>query len=952
MLRRGTWSSGRRAPAAGSARPASETPWRLPLFLALAAPFTLLIALAIGAITLLNWRQDRLIGDVATTALADPIMAAVSGDMQHYITGAAQMADLLAASVFANGRDEAQRLTRLPLITRALEALPGLSSIYVGTGDGAFIQVRDLQRRPIEVEPREGARYSVRSILPRPDQPPLERMRFYDDALQLVGDEAVPYSGYDPRERPWYRPALAQDRVYLTSPYKFGTGYVGMTASRHNAQEGTVLGVDFHLSSIDALLTRLKPTQGTQIALLDSAGQLLGASGGLPLPALLRPLAGYGGLRGAELAAAQAGPDVTDLRIDGTPWKGVVRPITLGERTLQLAMALPAAELMQDIDKIRRQNQSVLLLVALLALALTVATAAAASRRLRQLERGARRVQALDFGGDLPGRSRITEIDRLETAFRGMQGTIRRLLEIGRTLANERDIESLSLRLLEEAGGACHAVLGVLVLTGAEPGSLTATHAAGPDGAEPLPEAWRSLSDSGETAPIREALERRQFVVAPPETALLQGCLGARRLVVFPFYGQGGDPLGALCLALPGVAEIDPARLRFVQALCGFSAIAIDHARLAQQHRALLDSIIHVMASAIDARSAYTGAHCQRVPELTLALAEAAQHSPDPALAGYRLSSQQTDELMLAAWLHDCGKLTTPDWVVDKATRLECVTNRIHEIRTRFEVLWRDAEIAALRQGDASAWERCRAEQARLQDDFAFVAACNQGETEMDDTRRERLRAIAAQGWTRFFDDGLGLSEAERRRHAARPAPTPEALLADKPDHLIPQHGVVPDYRAAGFRHAAPRYAFDQGELHNLSIHRGTLTEEERFKINEHVMQTILMLRRLPLPPGLHDVAKIAGAHHEQLNGGGYPVGLRAEQLDISQRILAVADVFEALTARDRPYKSGKSLAETRDIMRAMAQRGHLDPALVELLSESGVAAAYGDRHGMSEAAA
>lgn len=651
MLGRGTLPSGQRF----------ETSWRLPLFLVLAAPFTALLALAIGAVTWLSWQKDRRIGEVAANALADPIIAAVSGEMQQYIRSAAQMADLLAASVFANGRDEAERLTRLPLVTRALEALPGVSSIYVGTGDGGFMQVRDLQRRPVEVEPREGARYSLRSILPRPGQPPLERMRFYDDALRPVDDEVVPFSGYDPLERPWYRPALAEDRVYLTAPYKFGTGYVGMTASRRNAQDGTVLGVDFHLSSIDALLTRLKPTAGTQIALLDADGRLLGASGGLPRSALLRPLTGFGNLPGAELAAAQAGPDVTDLDIGGQPWKGVSRPITLGDRTLQLAMALPVAELTQEIDKLRRQNQRVLLLVALLALTLTVATAAAASRRLRQLERGARRVQALDFSGGFPGRSRISEIDRLETTFRGMQETIRRLLEIGRALAEERDIERLSLRLLEETVGACRAVLGVLVLTGDEPGSLTATHAAGPNGAEPIPEAWQTLSGAAELAPIHEALARRRLVVAPHATALHDGP-AAGQMVVLPFYGHGGEALGALCLALPGTAEIDPALLRFVEALCGFSAIAIDNARLVQQHRALLDGIIHIMASAIDARSAYTGGHCQRVPELTLALAEAAQHSPDPAFADYRLTAQQTDELRLAAWLHDCGKVTTPDW--------------------------------------------------------------------------------------------------------------------------------------------------------------------------------------------------------------------------------------------------------------------------------------------------
>jgi hypothetical protein len=211
------------------------------------------------------------------------------------------------------------------------------------------------------------------------------------------------------------------------------------------------------------------------------------------------------------------------------------------------------------------------------------------------------------------------------------------------------------------------------------------------------------------------------------------------------------------------------------------------------------------------------------------------------------------------------------------------------------------------------------------------------------------LSEIGARRWWRTLDDRLGCSQAELRRLAQRPEqslPVQETLLADKPEHRIER--AARDRLAAdnrwGFTLVQPELAAHLGELHNLSISRGTLTEEERYTINDHIVQTIKMLTELPFPRHLRAVPEIAGGHHERMDGAGYPRGLRGEQMSPEARMMAIADVFEALTADDRPYKKGKRLSEALTIMTGMARGGHLDADLMCLFLESGVCLDYARR--------
>jgi hypothetical protein len=316
-------------------------------------------------------------------------------------------------------------------------------------------------------------------------------------------------------------------------------------------------------------------------------------------------------------------------------------------------------------------------------------------------------------------------------------------------------------------------------------------------------------------------------------------------------------------------------------------------------------------------------------------------------------SDEEWREFRIGAWLHDCGKVTTPEYVVDKATKIETIYNRIHEVRTRFEVLLRDAEIASLKAIQSGADSAATAQEfherrAQLIDDFTFVAECNVGGEFMAPECIERIKKIAGQTWLRHFDDRLGLSHEELRRYESMPVselPAVENLLSDKPCHIIPRgfdKALDPRY---GFKVQVPENLYNFGEVLNLCVERGTLSEEERFKINEHIIQTVVMLDALPFPRELRRVPEYAGTHHETLTGSGYPRKLTKDDLSVPARIMAIADIFEALTASDRPYKKAKTLSESVKILSFFKKDKHIDPELFDLFLSSGVYLRYAEHY-------
>ena len=330
---------------------------------------------------------------------------------------------------------------------------------------------------------------------------------------------------------------------------------------------------------------------------------------------------------------------------------------------------------------------------------------------------------------------------------------------------------------------------------------------------------------------------------------------------------------------------------RLAESLASQAAIVLSNRQLINQLEQLFESFINLINSAIDEKSPYTGAHCQRVPQLTMMLAEAVNDTHEGPLAKFQMTDKDRYELKIAGLLHDCGKVTTPVHVVDKATKLETIYDRITLIDTRFEVLKRDLEIQALR-GELDE-RKLRVRLRELDDDRRFLHACNMGSERMKDEDIARVKRIAAYRWR----DVAG--------HEAN-------FLSDD-------------------------------EVKNLTIRAGTLTEDERKIINHHIVATIKMLEALPWPKHLANVPEYAGGHHERMDGRGYPKGLKREQMSVQARCMGIADIFEALTARDRPYKKGKTLSESLEILGRMKLNHHVDPDLFDIFVRKKVYRRYAE---------
>ena len=344
---------------------------------------------------------------------------------------------------------------------------------------------------------------------------------------------------------------------------------------------------------------------------------------------------------------------------------------------------------------------------------------------------------------------------------------------------------------------------------------------------------------------------------------------------------------------------------RLVESLASQAAVALTNHNLIDGLKGLFESFIKLIADAIDEKSPYTGGHCQRVPELTMMLADAAIKTKEGPLKSFTMSEKEIYELKIAAWLHDCGKVTTPEYVMDKATKLETIFDRIHLIDDRFELLKTQRENACLRKALESAGSgkvvnvlKLEREidgiKKLLEEDKSFIRKVNFGSESMRPEDLQRIKDIA--NYEYLNDSG----------HTAR--------------------------------------FLSENEVKNLTIERGTLTPEERMIINNHIVVTISMLESLSYPKDLRRVPEYAGGHHERMDGKGYPKGLTREQMSIPARMMGVADIFEALTSKDRPYKKAKTLSETLTILGKMRLDNHIDSDIFDLFIREKIYLKYAEK--------
>lgn len=478
---------------------------------------------------------------------------------------------------------------------------------------------------------------------------------------------------------------------------------------------------------------------------------------------------------------------------------------------------------------------------------------------------------------------------------------------IGASLSSERNIDKLLENILSAAMKITNADAGTLYLVNAEQQTLTfeilrnrslgismggtsgeaipfyPIHMVGKDGEPNHAMVVSHAALSGETINIPDAYIAEGFDFSGTKHFDAKTGYRSRSFLAVPMRDHEHEVIGVLQLinALDeqgGVQQFSIDDQKLLESLASQAAIAISNWRLILQMEELFESFIKLINTAIDDKSPYTGGHCARVPALTMMLAEAASRTDEGELKAFKLTDQDRYELKIAGLLHDCGKITTPVHVVDKATKLHTLFDRIQLLDTRFEVLKRDAEISMLR-GELKQGEY-ESRVSQLDDDREFLRRSNIGGEKMSDADIERVRTIAAYPW-RDVDGEIC------------------NFLSDD-------------------------------ETENLTIRAGTLTAEEREIINHHITVTIKMLESLPWPKHLKRVPEYAGGHHERMDGKGYPKGLTREQMSIQARLMGIADIFEALTAKDRPYKPGKTLTESLHILGNFKLNGHIDPELFD----------------------
>ncbi|HJM47283.1 MAG TPA: HD domain-containing phosphohydrolase [Candidatus Marinimicrobia bacterium] len=510
-----------------------------------------------------------------------------------------------------------------------------------------------------------------------------------------------------------------------------------------------------------------------------------------------------------------------------------------------------------------------------------------------------------------------------------LEERITRLNEIGIALSTEKDTNKLFELILEEAKNITNADGRTLYMVD-EKGNLKFeimrndsmdTIMGGTSGIDiPFPAVPKYFDDgepnlsnvsayaaiTGNTINIEDAYEEKGYDFSGAKSYDKSSGYKSKSFLTMPLKNHENEIIGVMQLInatdnnTGEVISFSPEVQEQVESIASQGAVALTNKRLVEELKNLFESFIKLIATAIDKKSPYTGGHCERVPLITTMLADAVEKVDYGKYKDFSMTEDERYELYIAGWLHDCGKVATPPHVVDKGTKLETITDRIDTIKTRFEVLRRDAEIDFLKKklelngtanGEAKNLEKEYTEKLeQLNDDEAFIEKCNVGGEFMEKELQNRVLDIANYDYEQQGDKTSFLSE---------------------------------------------------NEVRNLNIPKGTLLPEEREIINDHIVITIDMLEQLPYPKHLKNVPEFAGGHHEKLDGTGYPKGLKADQMSVQAKMMAIADIYEALTAADRPYKDGKKLSMAMRIMGFMKNDYHIDKDLFEIFVKEGVYKTY-----------
>ena len=509
---------------------------------------------------------------------------------------------------------------------------------------------------------------------------------------------------------------------------------------------------------------------------------------------------------------------------------------------------------------------------------------------------------------------------------KNLENRIHRLNEIGMALSTESDSNKLFEMILEEARNITNAD-GRTLYSKDKEGNLkfeilrndTMTTIMGGSSNKEIPfdpvKLWVDDSTpnqsnvsayvalTGETVNIKDAYQEAGFDFSGTKSYDEKTGYHSKSFLTVPLKNHENEIIGVMQLINARdedneVVPFDKDMQEQIESLASQGAVALTNKKLVGELKTLFEAFIQLIATAIDKKSEYTGGHCSRVPVITMMLADAVAKTTSGKYKDFSMTEEERYELYIAAWLHDCGKVATPPHVVDKGTKLETIFDRIELVKTRMEILKRDVEIDFLKRqlnGSLPEFDEKYTKAIKeIDENIKFIEACNIGGEFMKSELQDKIVAISKQ----------------------------KLFLNNKEMNILTDN-----------------------EVRNLNITKGTLLPEERDIINDHISITIDMLEELPYPKNLKNIPEFAGGHHEKMDGTGYPKGLKADQMSPQAKIMAIADIYEALTAADRPYKEGKKLSQAMRIMGFMKNDYHIDEDLFEIFVNSGVYKKYAEDH-------
>ena len=867
------------------------------------------------------------------------------------------MLRIVSASKLSDISTEQEKLASLPVLAEMLKATSSLSALFIAYPNNDFFLYKKIQSKAILDQYNANADSYFMMTLRQSGKTNHLFFGFNGALLNKVED---PDYSMQFTQRPWFNLAKSSDSYAISKAYLFHASQeLGLTLSVNDKDNGAVIGADYTLSTLSRLLESFKAypsserivvnNEGNVVAYQDTQALLseqqkldeLRSIDSLNNPILVHVFKHYKDQKGTVL-----------FSFNGEDWLGKVSSLS-ANRNLKLFQLVKTTELLSDAYILRDKSVFITLLIILFTLPIAWYFARLLTSPIRVLTNELQKIKNFDFSQGTKNKTSIKEISELTSVTNSMKKTISHFLDLSASLVKKQSSQQLFHKICQECNNAPNSQGSIIIINNKQDCQIK--HCQFPllsiEDNNLLIEKFSSLTFSFE-----QLVNNHNQQTIPDEILQLINAIMVPKQQfnwrLLAMKNSSGENLGVIAVLELQQAPLSEGTLQYTQAIASFSALAIQSQQLLAEQKQLLESFILLIAGAIDSQSPYTGGHCARVPELTKMLTRAACDDQQGAYKNFNLSEDQWEELHIAAWLHDCGKIVTPEYIVDKATKLETVYDRLNEVRMRFELLKVEADKCfwqgLANNGDKDILSRQRDKLLKkLDEEFEFVAECNIGGEFMSDDKIKQLNEIANRTWTRTLNNKIGIAPHQALKIPETSLPTQENLLSDKIEHLIEREHIelTEPGNKWGFNMETPHYRFNRGELYNLSVKRGTLTDEDRFVINGHMVHTIAMLSKLPFPEHLKNIPTIAGGHHEKMDGTGYPRKIKATELPATARMMVIADIFEALTASDRPYKERKTLSQSIKIMSFMVKDDHIDPEVFELFLTSGVYLHYANEY-------